>query len=191
MIAAARRYGRVVSGGSQRVLEDYRKYVAPAWAGEFGKDGDGGIAIVGVVLDDFLLRLQPRLIEGRDFVANGVSERQHDQRLAYEVADEACDDEPNDDGGNPASVLNPTSRQGHQDPPVESEDRPGVGSPDHRCEPNWEMEHLDGEVRHAHERHGHGDEHAVGRGPSQGQLSLRTRLMRDRGDPSLPWRHRP
>ncbi len=37
MIAAARRYGRVVSGGSQRVLEDYRKYVAPAWAGEFGK----------------------------------------------------------------------------------------------------------------------------------------------------------
>lgn len=37
MIAAARRYGRVVSGGSQRVLEDYRKYVDPAWAGEFGK----------------------------------------------------------------------------------------------------------------------------------------------------------
>ena len=36
MIAAARRYGRVVSGGSQRVLEDYRKYVDPAWAGEFG-----------------------------------------------------------------------------------------------------------------------------------------------------------
>src|SRR5260221_343798 len=30
MIAAARRYGRVVSGGSQRVLEDYRKYVDPA-----------------------------------------------------------------------------------------------------------------------------------------------------------------
>lgn len=37
MIAAARRYGRVVSGGSQRVLGDYRKYVDPAWAGEFGK----------------------------------------------------------------------------------------------------------------------------------------------------------
>jgi hypothetical protein len=37
MIAAARRYGRVVSGGSQRVLEDYRKYVDPAWAGEYGK----------------------------------------------------------------------------------------------------------------------------------------------------------
>ena len=36
MIAAARRYGRVVSGGSQRVLGDYRKYVDPAWAGEFG-----------------------------------------------------------------------------------------------------------------------------------------------------------
>lgn len=37
MIAAARRYGRVVSGGSQRVLGDYRKYVDPAWAGEFGR----------------------------------------------------------------------------------------------------------------------------------------------------------
>lgn len=36
MITAARRYGRVVSGGSQRVLGDYRKYVDPAWAGEFG-----------------------------------------------------------------------------------------------------------------------------------------------------------
>jgi predicted dehydrogenase len=36
MIAAARRYGRILSGGSQRVLEDYRKYVDPAWAGEFG-----------------------------------------------------------------------------------------------------------------------------------------------------------
>ena len=36
MIAAARRYGRVVSGGSQRVLGDYRKMVDPAWAGEFG-----------------------------------------------------------------------------------------------------------------------------------------------------------
>ncbi len=37
MIAAARRYGRVVSGGSQRVLEDYRKFVDPAWGGELGK----------------------------------------------------------------------------------------------------------------------------------------------------------
>jgi hypothetical protein len=36
MIAAARRYGRVVSGGSQRVLEDYRKQVDPVWAGEYG-----------------------------------------------------------------------------------------------------------------------------------------------------------
>ncbi|MBS0260673.1 MAG: Gfo/Idh/MocA family oxidoreductase [Planctomycetes bacterium] len=37
MVAAARRYGRVVSGGSQRVLEDYRKQVDPVWAGELGK----------------------------------------------------------------------------------------------------------------------------------------------------------
>lgn len=37
MVTAARRYGRVVSGGSQRVLGDYRKYVDPAWAGELGK----------------------------------------------------------------------------------------------------------------------------------------------------------
>ena len=29
MVAAARRYGRVVSGGSQRVLEDYRKHGQP------------------------------------------------------------------------------------------------------------------------------------------------------------------
>ena len=36
MIAAARRYGRVFSGGSQRVLGDYRNYVDPAWAGELG-----------------------------------------------------------------------------------------------------------------------------------------------------------
>jgi hypothetical protein len=37
MIAAARRYGRVVSGGSQRVLGDYRALVDPAWAGELGR----------------------------------------------------------------------------------------------------------------------------------------------------------
>lgn len=36
MVAAARRYGRVVSGGSQRVLDDYRKYVDRVWAGELG-----------------------------------------------------------------------------------------------------------------------------------------------------------
>jgi predicted dehydrogenase len=36
MVAAARRYGRVVSGGSQRVLEDYRPTVDKCWAGELG-----------------------------------------------------------------------------------------------------------------------------------------------------------
>jgi len=36
MVAAARRYGRVVSGGSQRVLGDYRKVVDPCWSGELG-----------------------------------------------------------------------------------------------------------------------------------------------------------
>lgn len=37
MIAAARRYNRVLSGGSQRVLEDYRSIVDPCWAGEIGR----------------------------------------------------------------------------------------------------------------------------------------------------------
>lgn len=36
MVEAARRYARVVSGGSQRVLEDYRKVVDPCWGGEHG-----------------------------------------------------------------------------------------------------------------------------------------------------------
>ena len=36
MVEAARRYGRVVSGGSQRVLEDYRKMVDQCWGGELG-----------------------------------------------------------------------------------------------------------------------------------------------------------
>ncbi|MEI6255323.1 MAG: Gfo/Idh/MocA family oxidoreductase [Planctomycetota bacterium] len=36
MIAAARRYGCVVSGGSQRVLDDYKDIVEPCWAGEIG-----------------------------------------------------------------------------------------------------------------------------------------------------------
>jgi len=36
MIAAARRYGRVVSGGSQRVFDDYHDIVDPCWAGEIG-----------------------------------------------------------------------------------------------------------------------------------------------------------
>ncbi|MEZ6120746.1 MAG: Gfo/Idh/MocA family oxidoreductase [Pirellulaceae bacterium] len=37
MVEAARRYSRVVSGGSQRVLEDYRKQVEPCWNGELGE----------------------------------------------------------------------------------------------------------------------------------------------------------
>ena len=36
MIEAARRYARVVSGGSQRVLEDYRGIVDQCWGGELG-----------------------------------------------------------------------------------------------------------------------------------------------------------
>lgn len=36
MIAAARRYARVVSGGSQRVLEDYRGVVDKCWGGDLG-----------------------------------------------------------------------------------------------------------------------------------------------------------
>jgi len=36
MIEAARRYSRVVSGGSQRVLEDYRDIVNKCWGGELG-----------------------------------------------------------------------------------------------------------------------------------------------------------
>lgn len=37
MIEAAKRYGRVVSGGSQRVLEDYKSVVNRCWGGHFGK----------------------------------------------------------------------------------------------------------------------------------------------------------
>ncbi len=37
MVDAARRYGRVVSGGSQRVLGDYRQIVDPCWNGELGE----------------------------------------------------------------------------------------------------------------------------------------------------------
>ena len=37
MVDAARRYGRVVSGGSQRVLGDYRQIVNPCWGGELGE----------------------------------------------------------------------------------------------------------------------------------------------------------
>ena len=36
MIDAARRYSRVASGGSQRVLEDYRQIVNRCWSGELG-----------------------------------------------------------------------------------------------------------------------------------------------------------
>jgi predicted dehydrogenase len=36
MVAAARRYGRVVSGGSQRVWEDYKVVVNQCWSGEIG-----------------------------------------------------------------------------------------------------------------------------------------------------------
>ncbi|QDU89272.1 Putative 4,5-dihydroxyphthalate dehydrogenase [Pirellulimonas nuda] len=36
MIETARRYARVVSGGSQRVLQDYRKLVDKCWSGELG-----------------------------------------------------------------------------------------------------------------------------------------------------------
>jgi hypothetical protein len=36
VVAAARRYGRIVSGGSQRVLEDYRATVDKCWSGEIG-----------------------------------------------------------------------------------------------------------------------------------------------------------
>lgn len=36
MVEAARRYGRVVSGGSQRVLADYKGVVGQCWGGELG-----------------------------------------------------------------------------------------------------------------------------------------------------------
>jgi hypothetical protein len=36
MVEAARRYGRVVSGGSQRVLDDYGKIARRCWSGEMG-----------------------------------------------------------------------------------------------------------------------------------------------------------
>jgi predicted dehydrogenase len=47
MIAAARRYGRVVSGGSQRVLGDYRSIVDPIWAGEIGNVKSIDISVGG------------------------------------------------------------------------------------------------------------------------------------------------
>ena len=36
MVEAARRYGRVVTGGSQRVLDDYGKIAKKCWSGEMG-----------------------------------------------------------------------------------------------------------------------------------------------------------
>ncbi len=36
VVSAARRFGRVVSGGSQRVLEDYKGVVNKCWSGEIG-----------------------------------------------------------------------------------------------------------------------------------------------------------
>jgi len=47
MVAAARRYGRVVSGGSQRVLGDYRGIVNPCWAGEVGTIAELDISVGG------------------------------------------------------------------------------------------------------------------------------------------------
>ena len=41
MVAAARRYGRVVSGGSQRVLEDFIQTVRQVWSGELGTLKEG------------------------------------------------------------------------------------------------------------------------------------------------------
>ena len=54
MIAAARRYGRVVSGGSQRVLDDYRGIVDPIWAGEIGGVKTIDIAVGGPSMPCFL-----------------------------------------------------------------------------------------------------------------------------------------
>jgi predicted dehydrogenase len=54
MIAAARRYGRVVSGGSQRVLDDYRGIVDPIWAGEIGAVKSIDIAVGGPSMPCFL-----------------------------------------------------------------------------------------------------------------------------------------
>ena len=54
MIAAARRYGRVVSGGSQRVLGDYRGIVDPIWAGEIGAIKSIDISVGGPSMPCYL-----------------------------------------------------------------------------------------------------------------------------------------
>ena len=54
MIAAARRYGRVVSGGSQRVLEDYRGIVNPCWSGQIGTIKSVDISVGGPSMPCYL-----------------------------------------------------------------------------------------------------------------------------------------
>lgn len=54
MVAAARRYGRVVSGGSQRVLGDYRGIVDPIWAGEIGNVRSIDISVGGPSMPCYL-----------------------------------------------------------------------------------------------------------------------------------------
>jgi predicted dehydrogenase len=54
MVAAARRYGRVVSGGSQRVLGDYRGIVDPIWAGEIGNVKSIDISVGGPSMPCYL-----------------------------------------------------------------------------------------------------------------------------------------
>jgi predicted dehydrogenase len=54
MVAAARRYGRVVSGGSQRVLDDYHGIVDPCWSGELGTIKSLDIAVGGPSMPCYL-----------------------------------------------------------------------------------------------------------------------------------------
>lgn len=54
MVSAARRYGRVVSGGSQRVLGDYRGIVNPCWAGDVGAIKELDIAVGGPSMPCYL-----------------------------------------------------------------------------------------------------------------------------------------
>jgi predicted dehydrogenase len=54
MVDAARRYGRVVSGGSQRVLDDYTGIVHPCWAGEIGAIRSVDISVGGPSMPCYL-----------------------------------------------------------------------------------------------------------------------------------------
>jgi hypothetical protein len=45
MVETARKYGCVVSGGSQRVLQDYRKVVDPCWSGELGTTREINVSV--------------------------------------------------------------------------------------------------------------------------------------------------